>query len=378
MTLLLNARAAELKMTGKSIISLSVGEPDFDTPAHVKEAAIKAIHDGQTKYTASDGTASLKEAIQEKFQHENNLQYDANQIIVSSGAKHILFNLYLAALNPEDEAVIPAPYWVSYPQLVKVTDAKPIFINTSIKQQYKITPEQLQVAMSDKTRLVFINNPSNPSGKAYSKAELQAFANILLQYPKAIIMSDDIYEHIWWHEEAFSNIVMACPELYDRTIIVNGVSKSYAMTGWRIGYAAGPAKLIAAMKKLQSQNISCPCSISQAAAEAALTGDQTCIQNMAKAFKKRHDFIYQALQSIDGIETIPSDGTFYIFPNVQTLIDRMDHIHSDLEFSDHLLSEAGVAITPGSAFGCPGSIRISYATNIDRLKDAVERIDSLL
>jgi aspartate aminotransferase len=373
-TLALNARAAELKSEGRDIVSLSVGEPDFDTPQHIKEAAIKAIHDGKTKYTAVDGTPSLKQAVVEKFARENNLKYEPQQTLVSCGAKHSIFNLCMALLNPGDEAIIPSPYWVSYPEMVKITGAKPVFINTTIEQNYKITASQLEKAITPKTRLLFLNSPSNPSGMVYSKVELQQLAEVLLKHPKILILSDDIYEHILWQNEPFANILNACPSLYDRTIVVNGVSKAYAMTGWRIGYAAGPMPLINAMKKIQSQSTSCPCSISQAAAEVALSGNQTCIKKMVAEFKKRHDLVFDTLKTINGIKVIPSNGTFYSFPDMQSIIDSMENINSDLELSEYLLNEAGVALVPGSAFGVPGAVRISYAINIEVLADTLAKI----
>lgn len=377
-TLAVSARAEELKAAGKNIISLSLGEPDFDTPAHIKEAAIKSIQDGFTKYTAVDGTKGLKQAIVDKFSRENNLKYEPSQILVSCGAKHSIFNLFEALLNPGDEVIIPAPYWVSYPDMVKLADAEPVIIEADFDQQFKIAPAQLEAAITQKTRLVVLNSPSNPTGVAYTKAELQALATVLLKYPNIAIVSDDIYEHTLWSKEPFCNIVMACPELYDRCIVINGVSKAYAMTGWRIGYAAGPAKVISAMTKIQSQSTSNATSIAQVAAQAALNGDQSCITTMTKAFKERHDFVLAELQSMPGIKCLPCDGTFYIFPCVNGLIQKAPSINNDIELSEYLLNEAEIALVPGSAFGAPGYVRISYATSIEKLKEAMKRMHAAI
>lgn len=373
-TLAVSARADELKAAGKNIISLSVGEPDFDTPLHIKEAAIKAIQDGFTKYTAVDGIKGLKQAIIDKFSRDNNLHYALNQILVSCGAKHSIFNLFQAVLDSGDEVIILAPYWVSYPDIAKLSDAIPVIIYADIKQHFKVTPEQLEAAITSKTRLVMLNSPSNPTGVAYTADELAALAKVLLKYPNIIVVTDDIYEHTLWSKEPFTNILMVCPELYDRCVVINGVSKAYAMTGWRIGYAAGPAKLIGAMTKIQSQSTSNPTSIAQVAAQAALSGDQTCIKTMIKAFKERHDFVYAELQKMPGIECSPCDGTFYIFPNVEGLIKKSTTLHDDIEVSEYLLNQAEIAVIPGSAFGAPGYIRISYATSMEKLQEAMKRM----
>jgi aspartate aminotransferase len=377
-TLALNARATALRAKGKDIISLSVGEPDFDTPEYIKEAAIKAIRDGKTKYTAIDGTPALKKAVQTKFLRDNKLSYEPEQIIVSPGAKNAIFNACMALFDPGDEAIIPAPYWVSYPDIVKITGAKPVIIQTDIAQSYKITPGQLEAAITAKTKLFIINSPSNPAGTVYSAQELKTLAEVLLKHPQIIILTDDIYEHIWWYDEPFADILMVCPELYERTIVVNGASKAYAMTGWRIGYSAGPAAIIAAMKKIQSQSTSNPCSISQAATVAALNGPQDCLREMVVAFKQRHDYLFGALSEIEGIKVIPSDGTFYCFPDFQEIIAKSANIKSDMDLSELFLNEAEVAMVPGSAFGCPGAIRISYAVSLEMLKEAVERIKTVL
>ncbi len=377
-TLAVSARADALAASGKDIISLSVGEPDFDTPDPIKQAAIEAIHQGQTKYTAVEGTAQLKQAIIQKFARDNQLEFDPSEIIVSCGAKHSLFNLFAALLNPGDEIIIPAPYWVSYPDMAILMGAKPVIINASHEQHFKITPAQLAAAITPATRLLVLNSPSNPTGVAYSKTELAALAEVLLDYPDVMIVSDDIYEHTLWHPEKFSNILMACPTLRDRCIIVNGVSKAYAMTGWRIGYAAGPAKVISAMKKIQSQSTSGPCSISQAAATAALAGDQSCILPMVKAYRERHDYILNALQSMSGITVAPCDGTFYLFPCVQNYITGTNGIQDDIQLADYLLDKAEIAVVPGSAFGAPGYLRISYATSMEKIHKAMQRMHEAL
>lgn len=376
-TLAVSNRATELKASGKDIIDLGLGEPDFDTPEHIKEAAIRAIHNGFTKYTAVDGIASLKKAIVVKFAKENNLHYAPNQILVSNGAKQSLYNLFQALLNPGDEVIIPAPYWVSYPDMALLADAKPVYIKTNIQHHFKITPQQLESSITSKSRLLVINSPSNPTGVAYTRAELAALGEVLLNYPRLMIVTDDIYEHILWRDEPFTNIINVCPELYDRTIIVNGVSKAYAMTGWRIGYAAGTPTLINAMKKVQSQSTSNPNSIAQVAAQAALEGDTRELIKMVSAFKERHDFIVRSLNAIDGFECLPADGTFYAFPNAIKLMEQHG-FKTDIELADFLLNKAEVAVVPGSAFGSPGYLRLSYATSLDNLHKAMNRIEQAI
>lgn len=377
-TLAITARAAELRAAGKDIIGLGAGEPDFDTPEHIKAAAVKALSDGFTKYTAVDGTPSLKKAIIDKLSRDNQLNYTPNQILVSCGGKQSFFNLTQALLNDGDEVIIPAPYWVSYPDMVLLADGVPVIVEADIKQNFKITPEQLKSAITDKTRLVVLNSPSNPSGIAYSKNELAALGQVLLKYPDVLVATDDMYEHILWSDEPFSNIVMACPKLYDQTIVLNGVSKAYSMTGWRIGYAAGPESIIKAMKKVQSQSTSNPTSISQVAAETALNGDQSCLKPMLDAFKERHEYVYNRLNSIEGVSCLPSDGTFYSFPDVTGFINKLDGVNDDMELSEYLIEKAGVALVPGTAFGSPGYIRISFATSLDVLKDALDRIENVI
>lgn len=372
-TLAVAAKAKELKAQGRPIVGLGTGEPDFDTPEHIKQAAIEAIKDGATKYTPVDGTPELKQAVIDKFKRDNKLDYQANQILVSCGGKQSFYNLCQALLNDGDEVIIPAPYWVSYPDMAILAGGKPVIIETTIEQHLKITPEQLRNAITDKTKLFVINSPSNPTGVAYSKEELKALADVLLEFPNIVVATDDMYEHILWTEEPFVNILNVCPELYDRTVVLNGVSKAYAMTGWRIGYAGGPADLIGAMKKIQSQSTSNPAAPSQAAATAALAGDQSCIKPMLEAFKKRHDYLVHALNSIEGVTCLPSDGTFYAFPNMQGLIEKHG-CESDLDFAELLIEKVDLALVPGSAFGAPGHLRLSYAASMETLEEAIARL----
>ena len=377
-TLSITARVGELRAAGKDIIGLGAGEPDFDTPEHIKAAAIEAIRSGFTRYTAVDGTPELKRAIIAKFRRDNGLDYTPEQILVSCGGKQSFFNLCQSLLNSGDEVIIPAPYWVSYPDMVRLADGEPVVIRAGAGSGFKITPAQLEAAITDRTRLVVINSPSNPTGVAYTHDELAALGEVLEAHPQVLIATDDMYEHIIWSDEPFSNILNPCPDLYDRTIVLNGVSKVYAMTGWRIGYAGGPAPLIRAMKKVQSQSTSNPTSISQVAAQAALEGDQSCIAPMIKAFRERHDFVVDALNRIPGVECLPADGTFYCFPQVQTVIDRLDNVSDDIELAEYLLDTAGVALVPGSAFGAPGYVRLSFATGLDVLEDALARLTHAL
>ena len=377
-TLAVTNKAAELRAAGQDIIGLGAGEPDFDTPDHIKAAAIEAIHNGQTKYTAVDGTPALKKAIIAKFKRDNGLNYEANQILVSSGGKQSFFNLALAVLNAGDEAIIPAPYWVSYPDMVLVAEGKPVILESTAETRFKITPQQLEGAITDRTRLFVINSPSNPSGMAYTLSELQALGDVLKNHPQVMIATDDMYEPILWTGEPFCNILDATPELYDRTFVLNGVSKAYAMTGWRIGYAAGPAKIIGAMKKIQSQSTSNPASVSQAAAQAALDGSQDCVQTMVTAFRERHDYLVEALNTLPGVECLKGDGTFYAFPSFQGAINADSSVSNDVEFAEKLLKEAGVALVPGSAFGMPGHMRLSFATSQEILTNAIERLRKAL
>ncbi len=371
------ALAAELRAAGRNIVSLGAGEPDFPTPRHVSDAGIAAINAGQTRYTPLDGTPELKRAIQRKFARDNSLHYEPEQILVSSGAKQSGFNLCLALLNPGDEAIVPAPYWVSYPDMVRVADAEPVVIDTEIEQGFKISPEQLANALSPKTRLLFLNSPSNPTGACYSNEEYAALGEVLRAHPEVAIVSDEIYERIYWADAPFASFAAACPDLYDRTVTVNGVSKCYAMTGWRIGYAGGPKTLINAMKTIQSQSTSNPCSISQAASVAALDGDQSCVHEMTAAYRTRHDYIVPALNELPGFECRRADGAFYAFPRVTGALERLG-LTSDAELVEFLLKEADVATVPGSAFGAPGYIRASFACSMAELQEAVSRLARVL
>ncbi|HEB78325.1 MAG TPA: pyridoxal phosphate-dependent aminotransferase, partial [Methylothermaceae bacterium] len=373
-TLAVTARAAAMRAAGHDVIGLGAGEPDFDTPEHIKQAAIEAIRAGRTKYTPVDGIPSLKQAVIEKFRRDNGLEYQPDQILVSCGGKQSFYNLAQALLDEGDEVIIPAPYWVSYPDMVLLADATPVIVAAGQQQQFKITPEQLEAAITPKTKLFVLNSPSNPTGQAYSREELVGLAEVLLKHPQVVIASDDMYEHIVWEEGGFCNILNVCPELYDRTLVLNGVSKAYSMTGWRIGYAGGPKEVIVAMKKIQSQSTSNPTSISQIAAQAALEGDQSCIAEMLRAFKQRHDFVVEQLNQIPGIDCLPTDGTFYVFPNVEGMIARLDGIADDVALAEYLIEKAGVALVPGSAFGAPGHVRISIATSMENLEKALERI----
>ena len=371
------ALAADLRAQGRDIISLGAGEPDFDTPQFIKDAAVQAIAAGATKYTPISGSAELKAAIQRKFARENSLTYAASQILVTSGAKQALFNLCLGLLSPGDEAVIPAPYWVSYPDMVKLADAEPIIIETGLEDDFKITPQQLAAAITDNTRLLILNSPSNPTGASYSQAELQALGAVLAEHPNVVIASDEIYEHIQWADEPFVSFATACPDLYDRTVTINGVSKAYAMTGWRIGYAAGPEALIRAMTTIQSQSTSNACSVSQAAAQAAMDGDQSPVREMTAKYRKRHDYIVAALNGLDGFECREGDGTFYAFPRITGALEKLG-LASDIELVERLINAADVACVPGSAFGAPGYLRLSFACSLETLEEAVNRIIRVL
>jgi aspartate aminotransferase len=377
-TLAITARAKALKAAGQDIIGLGAGEPDFDTPEHIKEAAIRAINAGFTKYTAVDGTPELKAAVITKFQRENNLSYNDAQVLVSCGGKQSFYNLAQALLDHGDEVIIPAPYWVSYPDMVLLADATPVVIPTGIGQDFKITPQQLEKAITPKTKLFVLNSPSNPTGAVYDREELIALGKVLQRHSHVMVVTDDIYEHIVLDDAPFVNILNACPELYDRCIVLNGVSKAYSMTGWRIGYAAGPEWLIKGMKKIQSQSTSNPASISQAAAEAALAGDQSCIQVMLAAFKERHAFVLNSLNAINGIKCIPSQGAFYSFPDCSGAIEKVSGVDDDVGFAEFLINEAGVALVPGSAFGAPGYMRLSFATSMENLHHAMERLERVL
>ncbi len=369
--------AAELRESGRDVISLGAGEPDFDTPDPIKEAAIEAIKAGETKYTAIDGTSQLKAAIRRKFERDNGLQFAPEQILVSCGAKHTLFNSCMGILSPGDEAIIPAPCWVSYPDMVRVADATPVNIETGIESDFKMTPEQLDAAITDKTRVMFLNSPSNPTGSCYSKEELQALGEVLKHHPQIVVLADDIYEHIHWAHKPFCSIATACPNLIDQVVTINGVSKCYAMTGWRIGYAGGPKEVIRAMKTIQSQITSNPCSISQAAAAAALDGDQSCISPMVSAYKERSDYVVKALNEIPGFECREGEGAFYAFPRVTGAM-KTQGLQTDAELVELLLNKADVVMVPGTPFGASGYVRISFACSIEDLKTAISRIKAAL
>jgi aspartate aminotransferase len=350
--------AAELKEAGRDVISLGAGEPDFDTPDHIKQAGIQAITEGQTKYTAIDGTSQLKAAIQRKFRRDNGLEYAPEQILVSCGAKHTLFNACMAILSRGDEAIIPAPYWVSYPDMVRVAEGVPVIIETGIDSDFKVTPEQLNATITDKTRVLFLNSPSNPTGSCYSRAELAALGAVLTEHPQIVVLADDIYELIHWAAAPFCSIATACPDLMDQVVTINGVSKCYAMTGWRIGYAGGPQEVIKAMKTIQSQITSNPSSISQVAAATALDGDQSCIDEMVAAYKARSGYLVNALNEVPGFECREGEGAFYAFPRVTGAM-KAKGMAEDADLVKMLLNEADVVLVPGTPFGAPGYVRLS-------------------
>ena len=376
-TIAVTQKARELKASGKDVIGLGAGEPDFDTPNNIKEAAIRAIKDGDTKYTAVDGTQILKEAIVNKFKRENNLDYTTDQITVGAGGKHVIYNLMMATLNKGDEVLIPAPYWVSYPDIVLLAGATPVAVECSEEQDFKITAKDLESKITNNTKWLIINSPSNPTGSTYSEQEIKNLSQVLKRNPHVNILSDDIYEHITYGGFKFFTIAQI-PELKNRVVTMNGVSKSYAMTGWRIGYAAGPKEIIKAISKIQSQSTTNPSSISQAAAVEALNGNQDFISIRAKAFEERRDFVVNTLNSINGIKCLKPDGAFYVFPNCKNLIGKKDingkKIENDTDFVQSLLENNGVAVVQGSAFGLEGYFRISYATSMENLKKALKKI----
>jgi aspartate aminotransferase len=376
-TLAVTARAAKLKAQGKDVIGLGAGEPDFDTPTHIAEAGIEAIRKGFTRYTNVDGIDELKDAIIAKFQRDNALTYERSQILVSSGAKQTIYNLCMALLDPGDEAIIPAPYWVSYPDMVLLADGLPVMPFAGMAQGYKITARQLSAAITAKTRLLLLNSPCNPTGAAYTRAELKALGEVLLEHPRIVIGTDDMYEKIYWEPEPFTSLVTAVPELYGRTVTINGVSKAYAMTGWRIGYCGGPKEVIQAMSTIQGQSTSNASSISQKAAAVALNGEQACVGTMNEAFKARRDFVVRALNSLPGVSCLPGAGTFYAFAEVSRAMAALG-CRDDGEFAELLLNDAGVAVVPGSGFGAPGHMRLSFATSMETLEKALARIARLL
>lgn len=371
----ITAKALKLREQGRDIIALSVGEPDFDTPEHIKAAGIEAIASGNTKYTALDGATALKQAIAEKLLRDNGLNYEPEQILVTSGAKQACFSLCLALLDPGDEVVIPAPYWVSYPEMVRLADADPVIVHSHVEDGYAISAEQLAAAITPATRLLILNSPANPTGAVYPGARLREFGDVLADHPRVFVLSDDIYEHISWADEAFMSFAAACPHLHERTVTVNGMSKGYAMSGWRLGYAAATVPLIKAMTVIQGQSTTNACTISQAAGVAALTGDQEPVRRMCQIFKERHAFAYERINRIQGFETAPGRGAFYLFPRIERVLERKG-LADDVEFCEALLESQGVALVPGSAFGAPGHLRISFAASIETLSTAVERIEA--
>ena len=376
-TLAVTQKARELKAAGKNVIGLGAGEPDFDTPDNIKKAAIAAINAGDTKYTAVDGTPKLKKAIIEKFKRENGLSFENNQISVGAGGKQIIYNAMMATLNPSDEVIIPAPYWVSYPDIVLLAGGKPVIVECSEEENFKISPKKLESTITEKTKWLMLNSPSNPTGSCYTEPEINSLANILNKQKHVHILSDDIYEHITYENFKFFTIAQI-KELKDRIITMNGVSKSYAMTGWRIGYAAGPKDLIKAMAKIQSQSTTNPSSISQAAAVEALNGKQDFIVERSKSFQQRRDFVLNELKSIKGISCLKPEGAFYVFPSCSNLLGKKDpngkFLKTDDDFVESLLENQGIAVVQGSAFGLSGFFRISYATSMDNLKKAMKKM----
>jgi aspartate aminotransferase len=373
----LTGRVAQLKAEGKDIISLGAGEPDFDTPVHIADAGVDAIRKGHTRYTPVEGIAELKDAIAAKFKRENGLDYKRSQILVSTGAKQTIFNLILALIDPGDEVVIPAPYWVSYPDMVMLADGVPVTPYAGANQGYKITPSQLDAAITTKTRLFILNSPSNPTGAAYTRAELRALGEVLMRHPRVVICTDDMYEHIYWASEPFASLVSVCPELYDRTVTTNGVSKAYAMTGWRIGYCGAPVEIVTAMSTIQGQSTSNPSSIAQRAAVVALNGDQACVREMNRHFKQRHDFLVAGLNKLPGVSCLEGAGTFYAFANVEGAM-KLIAAKDDHAFAEYLLAHSGIAVVPGGGFGAPGHVRLSFACAMKTLEEALRRIDRTL
>ncbi len=376
-TLAVTARAARLKAEGKDVIGLGAGEPDFDTPRHIAQAGSDAIHAGFTRYTNVEGINELKDAIIAKFDRDNGIRYERGQILVSSGAKQTIYNLCMSVLDPGDEAIIPAPYWVSYPDMVLLADGLPVTPFAGASQGYKITPRQLAAAITPKTRLVLLNSPCNPTGAAYTRAELRALGEVLLQHPRIVIGTDDMYEKIYWASEPFCSLLTSVPELYSRTVTINGVSKSYAMTGWRLGYCGGPKELVTAMATIQGQSTSNASSISQKAALAALNGEQACVSEMNQAFKARHDYIVAGLNALPGVSCVPGAGTFYAFADISRAMAAQG-CRDDGEFAELLLERAGVAVVPGGPFGAPGHIRLSFACSMQTLEKALDRMRRML
>ena len=376
-TIAISSKAMEMRSAGINVISMSAGEPDFDTPEHIKDAAKAAMDSGKTKYTQVDGTPELKEAIINKFNDDNDLSYQPENILVSTGAKQTLYNLFQAILGDGDEVIIISPYWVSYPDMVLLADAKPVFIDTHQENNFSLDLNAFSNAINERTKLVIINSPSNPTGITFTRSDYESIGAVLEDYPSVYVATDDMYEYIYWGDEPFVSFAQACPSLFDRTITINGVSKSYAMTGWRIGYCGGPADVIGAMKKVQSQSTSNPSSISQAATVAALNGSKDEVFSMVEQYKLRHDYFCSALNDIEGFKTSPGTGAFYLFPDVKNVIEKKG-FSDDVELSEYLIETANVAVVPGSAFGSIGYIRLSYATGLEQIKEAVERITKSL
>lgn len=377
-TIAVSMRAADLRRAGRDVIGLGAGEPDFDTPEHIKQAAWEAMQAGQTKYTPVDGILELRQAIVDKMKRDHNLEYALDEVMTNNGAKHTLMNVLESVIQAGDQVIIPAPFWASYADMVRLVDGEPVIIGTGPDQKFKLRPEQLEGAITSNSRLIIINSPSNPTGQAYTRAEWEALAEVLRQHEQLTIVTDEIYEHIYWGEEPYCSLLMACPDLKDRTLVINGASKAYAMTGWRIGYAAGPKELVKTMKKVQSQMSGCPCSISQAATVAALNGDQGCIATMLEAFKQRHDRVLERLNQLPGVHCLPADGAFYLFASFEGAIERITGVNSDLDLAEWLLEKADVAMVPGTAFGQPGYLRLSFATSMENLDKALDRLEKVL
>jgi aspartate aminotransferase len=376
-TVSITARAQRLREQGRDIIVLSVGEPDFATPEHIKAAAVQALARNDTKYTPVDGSRALKEAIVAKLSRDNGLAYSPEQVLVSTGAKQSCYNACLALLDPGDEAIVVAPYWVSYPDMVRLAEAEPVIVQTSAAQGFKLTAQQLAAALTPRTRLLILNSPCNPTGAVYSASEWQALGAVLRDHPRLVVLSDEIYEHIQWAGARFASFAAECSQLYDRTLTVNGMSKGYAMSGWRIGYAAGPVELIKAMTSLQGQSTTNACTISQAAAREALVADQRCVQDMCAEFKRRHDLFFAGVQQLPGFDCVPAAGTFYLLPNVDGALRTLG-IATDVELCERLLDDAGIALVPGTAFGAPGHVRLSFAASMDTLDAALARLGGFL
>lgn len=376
-TVSITAKALNLREQGRDIVALSAGEPDFPTPEHIRAAGIEAIRSGNTKYTALDGARPLKQAVAAKLKRDNGLDYGLDQILVSSGAKQSCYNACQALLETGDEVVIAAPYWVSYPDMVRLADAEPMVVHTSADHEFLIGPDELAAALTPATRLVILNSPCNPTGAVYTRDRWIELGRVLAEHPRIAVLSDEIYEHIYWADSPFTSFAQACPELYDRTITVNGMSKGYAMSGWRVGYAAGPAPIIRAMTTIQSQSTTNACTISQAAACAALAGDQQSVREMCAIFRERHDFVHARINALEGFRCPAGRGAFYLFPNVEGALARKQ-LADDVAFCEALLEEVGLALVPGSAFGAPGHLRISFAASLETLGEALERLATFL